>query len=467
MCGIAAFSFSNEALTRGVNAKKVARALLMGIEHRGKDATGFAFIDSTGAPQVHKRAMTASEFLRTGGLTLPKRAQSAVLHTRAWTTGSPSRNENNHPIRQGTIVGVHNGWLTNDDVIWTTLLDTNLRNAEVDSEAIFALIAHGPERVGMSVTDALATIEGPAAVAWMDTEIKDTLFLARASSSPLFIGQTVDGSVIAASTMAAVAEAAKAGGLELEKIREAEEGTMFTVENGDISDVRTFDPTPAWSTSARPGRRITSDGWETTSVVTKQDGTRSVRLGTSTPNAADGRLAQAIDTFSSDEYDLWSSMRLTALEDANERDEWATDWVERSAFDQFDAVPLANEGEAAYYRAYPRRERAIETWLSGLNGVDFVTDTRTAANLKAFVRPGTDVTTRVMGYDCDAQVVQLPHSFPEGKYLLRVLIRKSPVTAGEEVILVEREHYEFRVKPDQLTLSGIPAGGDRAISPVA
>jgi len=62
---------------------------------------------------------------------------------RDFTEGQPSVPANNHPVRHGPVVGVHNGVIVNDD----ELLEEHpcaraAPGMRVDSEAIFALAAH-------------------------------------------------------------------------------------------------------------------------------------------------------------------------------------------------------------------------------------------------------------------------------------------------------------------------------------
>lgn len=452
MCGIAGFSLSKQAQEMKIS-RRLAKALLLDIESRGRDATGFAFRDSTGAIQVHKTDTNAAKFVR-NRLTLPKRADTAILHTRMWTQGSPSVNDNNHPIRSGSIVGVHNGWLQNDHTLWGTLLTPSLRNAEVDSEVIFALLAHGKEVAGLTTLEALQEPQGNLAVAWMDEADEDnTLFLARGAGSPLVVCETQDGSVLFASTHSAIVKACKDAGLEPETIRDIEEGRLLVVKDGIVEDVRTFTPegpmfrstvsSTGWTAS--PTKGIT-DRFETKSITTRSDGSRTIRL------------AEAVATFEGDEYDRWAADRLCALEadpatDGTMPEPFATEWIYRDAFDAHLPVELAGCSEPEYFAQYAPRERALDKWMDGLGaGTDYVANVNTARSLKAFVRPGEDVTTDVAGSKCDAQIVSMPQEFPHGDYVLRAVIKKG---SGQEVVLVERKYYEFHTKPRQGTLPGI------------
>lgn len=234
MCGIAGFSLSNDENKR-TNSRRLAKELLLQIEYRGLDATGFAYPMPSGAVRVCKKDVRAAHFMK-HRLTLPRRTQTAILHTRAWTQGEPSDNRNNHPIQAGPIVGVHNGWLYNDFGLFAHTIQAP-RIAEVDSEAVFALLAEqGPMA-------ALELLDGPVAAAWYDHRLPvGTLNLARGSSSPLFVGHTSGGSVVFASTEQAVILACRSVHLELLSVQEVAEGTFLQVQAGQVFGIQDFKP---------------------------------------------------------------------------------------------------------------------------------------------------------------------------------------------------------------------------------
>ena len=49
---------------------------------------------------------------------VPESAGEAIFHVRGYTKGVPSVNDNNHPVRYGRAVVVHNGHLDNDDELF-------------------------------------------------------------------------------------------------------------------------------------------------------------------------------------------------------------------------------------------------------------------------------------------------------------------------------------------------------------
>ena len=81
------------------------------------------------------------------------------MHVRDYTKGHPSIAANNHPVRHGPVVGIHNGIILNDDEL---LAPHSCARAEprmtVDSEAIFALAAHS--RNDPRALEALTRLDG-------------------------------------------------------------------------------------------------------------------------------------------------------------------------------------------------------------------------------------------------------------------------------------------------------------------
>src|SRR5262249_3530911 len=111
MCGIAGFSL---ALDARVERTLAAQALLAAIAERGADAVGSAHrAPRAAAATVVKQRTPASELL--DRLAVPAAANQLLLHVRDYTKGHPSIAANNHPVRHGPVVGVHNGIIVNDD----------------------------------------------------------------------------------------------------------------------------------------------------------------------------------------------------------------------------------------------------------------------------------------------------------------------------------------------------------------
>jgi len=150
MCGI----FGITAL-KGMNIKKsVLRQILKNLarnsQSRGRDATGYAFSSKKGI-NIFKHNIPASAFIELENYKNVVRTAlastdfySVIGHTRAQTKGAATNPENNHPIQTGSIIGVHNGVIINDDNLFEWLhkiTDGDVKRlAQVDSEIIFSLV---------------------------------------------------------------------------------------------------------------------------------------------------------------------------------------------------------------------------------------------------------------------------------------------------------------------------------------
>jgi glucosamine 6-phosphate synthetase-like amidotransferase/phosphosugar isomerase protein len=110
MCGIAGYSFSPDS---SVERTLAVQALLAGIAERGADAVGYAWRGDRETIDVTKLRGGASAIL--DEIALPRSAHQALIHVRDFTKGHPDIEANNHPIRHGTVVGIHNGVIENDE----------------------------------------------------------------------------------------------------------------------------------------------------------------------------------------------------------------------------------------------------------------------------------------------------------------------------------------------------------------
>jgi len=120
----------------------ISRALLAN-EERGTSATGLALLGANGEAVLEKKAVRASEFIKTPEYQsiLGKINEQTTLilgHTRLPTKGDPASSNNNHPICIDPVIGVHNGHINNDDALFEKF--GFRRQAEVDSEIIFHML---------------------------------------------------------------------------------------------------------------------------------------------------------------------------------------------------------------------------------------------------------------------------------------------------------------------------------------
>src|SRR3954452_2757201 len=178
MCGIAGYSLSGSS---SVEKTLAAQALLAGIAERGADAVGYAYAGPSLHVQIHKQRSGASELL--DQLLLPANATETLLHVRDYTKGHPRILANNHPIRHGAVVGIHNGIIFNDEEILEQHgIDRAHPEMTVDSEAIFALAEEANGLAG-----ALEELRGSMATAWLDERQPETVFAARGVGRPLWL----------------------------------------------------------------------------------------------------------------------------------------------------------------------------------------------------------------------------------------------------------------------------------------
>src|SRR3712207_5154436 len=142
MCGIAGYSLSPASR---VDRTLAAQALLAAISERGADAVGYAWRGDDSRAQVHKQRSGASALLEQ--VQVPAEATQVLVHVRDYTKGHPTIEANNHPIRHGAVVGIHNGIIVNDEETFERYgLDRQEPEMTVDSEAIFALAEHAGSR---------------------------------------------------------------------------------------------------------------------------------------------------------------------------------------------------------------------------------------------------------------------------------------------------------------------------------
>jgi glutamine phosphoribosylpyrophosphate amidotransferase len=249
MCGIAGYSLNASS---DIDRTFAAQALLAGIAERGADAVGYAYRRGTSPVTIHKQRSGASALLEQ--VQLPASTTEALIHVRDYTKGHPRIEANNHPIRHGAVVGVHNGRIFNDDEL---MEHHGFERAEpemtVDSEAIFALAeAHD------GAPGALEQLRGSLATAWLDERRSGTVFLARGVGRPLWIGEGRE-ELLFASTKAALEVAQRFLGVNLRK-REVAEGTLAVIAEGEMLEKRRFRPDRNFEESSLPAVRAPHEG---------------------------------------------------------------------------------------------------------------------------------------------------------------------------------------------------------------
>jgi glucosamine--fructose-6-phosphate aminotransferase (isomerizing) len=244
LCGIAGYSLDSESR---VDRTVAARALLAGIAERGADAVGYAYRVRDARIAVHKQRSGATALLER--VQVPEEATKLLVHVRDYTKGHPSLAANNHPIRHGTIVGIHNGIIENDDELFARHgIPRAERAMTVDSEIIFALA----ERFRGCTAEALEQLYGSMAAAWLD-EGRSELVVARGIGRPLWLGQGKH-ELVFASTRVALELVESYAGIKLRK-EQLPEGTLAAVEHGRVVARDTFRPDLSFEEEPLPAVR--------------------------------------------------------------------------------------------------------------------------------------------------------------------------------------------------------------------
>ena len=146
MCGINGILISPGRTSSQLRRiRELFAANLLANEQRGREATGVALMNRDSGILVDKAPMPASQYIHSLSYlrvlaSLSGNTTVLLGHTRKPTKGSPRENTNNHPIIRGNIIGVHNGTITNDDLIFARRAVNGDRIGSVDSEAVIALL---------------------------------------------------------------------------------------------------------------------------------------------------------------------------------------------------------------------------------------------------------------------------------------------------------------------------------------
>lgn len=254
MCSIAGFSLSQNST---INPRKLSHALLVEMDVRGNQASGFAYQTSTTSGVYKKNVAGANLSVKR----MSKGARLAVLHTRYATHGSAKVMENNHPVLSPdkSISLVHNGVIYNHDLV-RTHLDGKL--PEVDTSVIPAILEQFDRN-----TDRLDMLDGDASIAWLDESDRLTLKVARVSHSPLVIAQLVDGSFVFASTESILLNALKSVRLDVVYMENVPERVLMSITDGVLTDVEalpSLDPKfeEKFAYDYRSYRGMTSGGYK-------------------------------------------------------------------------------------------------------------------------------------------------------------------------------------------------------------
>ena len=184
------------------DAKEILLKGLEKLEYRGYDSSGIAVKNKEGVTVFKEKGRIAD--LRSV-VDEETAANTGIGHTRWATHGVPSQsNAHPHQSNSGRLTLVHNGVIENYAILKREYLKNVSFKSDTDTEVIVQLIEKFVND-GMEVEEAfrhtLTLLEGSYALALLDAENDETIFVAK-NKSPLLIGVGKDFNVIASDAMA-------------------------------------------------------------------------------------------------------------------------------------------------------------------------------------------------------------------------------------------------------------------------
>lgn len=256
MCGLCGYATRGDGLAHDAQ-ERLTDALLLAVNHRGGDATGFVSITAADEPWLLKAPMDAKRFTA-GRPNLPTATRAMIGHTRLATQGAREWAFNNHPVRVGDTYLAHNGHVYNQIALATL---AGLKPVQgVDSAVLAALVETAPGGP-IGALDLFHNVEGAAAVTyWNPRKAPGAIVLARLSGSPLYVWEG-RRAVVWASTLEAVREswakatngAAPTAG-RVKALGEGEARVIHADGRVDTVRFRAPDPWQAWRPAFEYGR---------------------------------------------------------------------------------------------------------------------------------------------------------------------------------------------------------------------
>lgn len=203
MCGIFGVLAGQDAALAPVEARALAEILLRHSQQRGRDASGIAALNADRGIAIVKRPTNPDHLLR-----LPAYARliddatvqppiCLIGHARMATSGDWQDERNNQPLLRDGIALIHNGVIANPEELWQRHPDPASRQAEVDTEALLALLADGRHATNDSAGSGLAAsarrvfgqLEGSASVAAICATERQLLLASNTGSLFVLRGQ--------------------------------------------------------------------------------------------------------------------------------------------------------------------------------------------------------------------------------------------------------------------------------------
>lgn len=195
MCGIVGYIGE-------LDAKEILLKGLEKLEYRGYDSAGIAVRHEDGVTIFKEKGRIAD--LREA-VDEDVAANTGIGHTRWATHGVPNRlNAHPHQSASGRFTLVHNGVIENYHLLQKTYLKGIPMKSDTDTEVIVQLVELFVKD-GLETADAfrktLSLLHGSYALALLDAEVADTIFVAK-NKSPLLVGVGEGFNVVASDAMA-------------------------------------------------------------------------------------------------------------------------------------------------------------------------------------------------------------------------------------------------------------------------
>ncbi|MGG1572629.1 glutamine--fructose-6-phosphate transaminase (isomerizing) [Fictibacillus sp. NRS-1165] len=199
MCGIVGYVGNKDA-------KEILLRGLEKLEYRGYDSAGIAVVDNDGV-QVFKekgRIAVLREIVDPSVET-----SMGIGHTRWATHGAPSK-VNSHPHQSAAerFTLVHNGVIENYENVKREYLPNVEFASDTDTEVVVQLIekfVNEGENVEEAFRHALSVIKGSYAIALVDNQDSDTIYVGK-NKSPLLVGVGEGFNVVASDAMAMISQ---------------------------------------------------------------------------------------------------------------------------------------------------------------------------------------------------------------------------------------------------------------------
>ncbi|MGH2319193.1 glutamine--fructose-6-phosphate transaminase (isomerizing) [Planococcus donghaensis] len=195
MCGIVGYIGENDS-------KEILLKGLERLEYRGYDSAGIAVRNGKGVTVFKEKGRIAD--LR-GVVEEEVMGTTGIGHTRWATHGKPNRiNAHPHQNTSDRFTIVHNGVIENYHHIQRDYLAGVSMESDTDTEIIVQLIGKFVEEgqtTQEAFSKALTLLKGSYAIALLDAEEEQTIFVAK-NKSPLLVGLGEDFNVVASDAMA-------------------------------------------------------------------------------------------------------------------------------------------------------------------------------------------------------------------------------------------------------------------------